>query len=82
MEIRDGILASGIYDPARWIGGTITPEIVVLHDTASSLEEGNAAEYLRDNEAKVSVHFVIERSGAWVQQVPVVQGRRCHLEIP
>lgn len=59
------------YHPARWIGGDILPEIVVLHDTASRLEEGAAANYLQNNSAKVSAHFVIERSGEITQQVPV-----------
>ena len=57
------------FQQAKHIGGTITPTIVVLHDTASRLDEGSAARYLLDNPARVSVHFVIERSGAVVQQV-------------
>lgn len=58
------------FKAARWVGPAITPEIVVLHDTASHLTLGNAAAYLRDNNAKVSVHFVIERDGTIVQLVP------------
>lgn len=58
------------FERARWTGGAITPEIVVIHDTASRLDEGSAARYLLDNDAKVSVHFVIERGGIVVQQVP------------
>lgn len=59
------------YAAARHIGGVITPEIVVLHDTAGRLEKGNSAGYLRDNPAKVSVHFVVERDGSIEQQVPL-----------
>ncbi|MEL7180431.1 MAG: N-acetylmuramoyl-L-alanine amidase [Pseudomonadota bacterium] len=59
------------FNRAAHVGGVIKPEIVVLHDTASRLETGNAARFLRDNDAKVSVHFVIERDGSFVQQVPV-----------
>ena len=58
------------FKAARWIGPPITPVIVVLHDTASHLIKGNAAAYLRENDAKVSVHFVIERDGTIVQLVP------------
>ena len=58
------------YRAARAIGARIVPEIVILHDTASRLERGNAADYLRNNAAGVSVHFVIERDGSIEQQVP------------
>lgn len=66
-----GILQGTPFQEARWIGEEITPEIVVLHDTASRLSIGSAANYLRSNDRKVSVHFVIERDGGLVQQVPV-----------
>ncbi|WP_322895196.1 MULTISPECIES: N-acetylmuramoyl-L-alanine amidase [unclassified Yoonia] len=63
--------AKGIpFNSARWIGPVIAPTVVVIHDTASRLEPGNAARYLQDNDAKVSVHFVLERDGKVVQQVP------------
>lgn len=58
------------YEAAKAIYGPITPEIVIVHDTASRLEKGNAANYLRDNRAGVSVHFVIEVDGSIEQQVP------------
>lgn len=70
MKIRNHKLDGVEFQQARWIGGTITPEIVILHDTAGPLTKGNSAAYLRDNDAKVSVHFVIERDGTIVQQVP------------
>lgn len=71
MIFKNHKLTSVPFKKARWIGGVITPEIVVLHDTASRLDEGNAARYLRDNDAKVSVHFVVERDGSVEQQVPI-----------
>ena len=58
------------FQQARWIGHKITPEVVILHDTASAIEAGSAAAYLKDNARKVSVHFVVERDGSIVQQVP------------
>jgi N-acetylmuramoyl-L-alanine amidase len=54
---------------ARLIGGTIKPEIVILHDTAGRLDKGNSADYLATT-TKASVHFVIERDGEIVQLVP------------
>ncbi|WP_425091988.1 N-acetylmuramoyl-L-alanine amidase [Tropicimonas sp. S265A] len=59
------------FREANNIGGLIVPEIVVIHDTASRIEKGNAARYLRNNSAPVSVHFVIERDGSVEQQVPL-----------
>ncbi|MGR3466929.1 MAG: N-acetylmuramoyl-L-alanine amidase [Shimia sp.] len=57
--------------PAYWQGAEITPEIVVLHDTASRLEKFNARDYLaRKNTGKVSVHYVIELEGDVSQLVP------------
>ncbi|WP_456387917.1 N-acetylmuramoyl-L-alanine amidase [Profundibacter sp.] len=71
MHFKNHKLDGWPFKKARWTGGVITPEIVVLHDTASRLDEGNAARYLRDNDAKVSVHFVVERDGMIEQQVPI-----------
>ncbi|PRZ48332.1 N-acetylmuramoyl-L-alanine amidase [Tritonibacter scottomollicae] len=71
MTFINGILDGVAYRAARHIGGEITPTVVILHDTASSLKEGSAANYLRDNDAKVSVQFVIELSGHIEQQVPI-----------
>lgn len=75
MAFRDGILqtdaANFRLQPARWVGDEITPDIVVLHDTASRLTTEAAANYLADNDRKVSVHFVVGRDGRLVQQVPV-----------
>lgn len=70
MKIRNHKLEGVEFQQARWIGATIIPEIVILHDTASPLTKGNSAAYLRNNDAKVSVHFVVERDGTIVQQVP------------
>jgi len=76
MGFQGGILDGVVFKAARWTGGEITPEIVVLHDTASPLTKGSASRYLQDNTARVSVHFVIERDGSVEQQVPV--GRRAN----
>jgi len=59
------------FQQARWMGSVITPDLIVLHDTASRLEKGNVASYLQNNSVKTSVHFVVERDGTVVQQVPV-----------
>lgn len=69
MRIQNHRIDTGIFMPARWVGGSIVPTVVILHDTAGRLDKGNSAHYLADNEAKVSVHFVIERDGTIIQQV-------------
>lgn len=71
MAIKNGILNDVTFREARHIGERIVPDLVVVHDTASRIEKGKAADYLRDNAAKVSVHFVIEMDGTIEQQVPV-----------
>lgn len=57
------------FQAARHAGKAITPTIIVLHDTASRLTKGNAANYLATNTAKISVHFVVEIDGTITQQV-------------
>lgn len=71
MHIKSGRLTGVPFEAARHHGGVISPEILIVHDTASRLEKGRGAAYLKDNAAKVSVHFVVERDGSVVQQVPV-----------
>ncbi len=70
MKILNHKLEGVEFFPARWTGGKITPEIVILHDTAGRLDKGNSARYLANNEAKTSVHFVVERDGSITQLVP------------
>lgn len=69
MNIIDGVVQGVPFRQAEHAGDEIAPSIVIIHDTASSLTPGNAAGYLRDNDAGVSVHFVIERNGEIEQQV-------------
>lgn len=76
MGFVNGLLKGVEYQKAQWIGPDIIPEIVILHDTASPIKKGSAAAYLRENSAKVSVQFVIERDGTIIQQVPV--GKRAN----
>lgn len=71
MRVANHRLTGVPYKAAKHIGGVITPEIVIIHDTAGRLENGSSAAYLRDNPAKVSVHFVVERDGSIEQQVPL-----------
>lgn len=70
MKIQNHKLEGVEFLPARWTGGKIAPEIVILHDTAGRLEKGNSARYLADNDAKVSVQFVVDRDGTITQLVP------------
>lgn len=71
MKFQRHKLVGADYNQAKWIGGNITPRIVVLHDTASRMSRGSAARYLQNNSAKVSVHFVVEVDGTITQQVPI-----------
>lgn len=71
MQIKNHKLDGVEFKPAYYTGPVITPEIVVLHDTAGRLTKGNSAAYLAsDNPGEVSVHFVLERDGTISQLVP------------
>ena len=65
------IVEGGAYRAASSFGGTIKPEVVVIHDTAGRLDKGNSADYLRGSPSGTSVHFVIELDGSVEQQVPL-----------
>lgn len=59
------------YKPAYHIGGIISPDLIVVHDTAGRLEKGNSARYLQGkNPSSASVHLIVERDGSAEQQVP------------
>lgn len=71
MRLKNHKIEGVPFLAAAFTGGEITPEIVVLHDTAGRLDKGNSAAYLASaNVAKASVHFVIERDGTVTQLVP------------
>ncbi len=53
--------------PTAHTSGTIQPEIIVIHETGTSVKKGAAVDYLRRNDRKVSYHVVIERDGSVVQ---------------
>ncbi len=71
MRIKNHRVEGLSFAAAHFTGEVITPEIVVLHDTAGRLTKGNSAAYLASkNVAKASVHFVIETDGTISQHVP------------
>lgn len=70
MHIEHHHLTGVAFQQAKNIGREIVPEIVILHDTASRLTKGSAANYLASAPNGVSVHFVVEQDGTIVQQVP------------
>jgi N-acetylmuramoyl-L-alanine amidase len=70
MRIRNHRIEGAPFEAARWTGGRITPDLVILHDTAGRLEKGSSVEWLQDNPNKVSAHVVIERDGSLTQLVP------------
>ncbi len=68
MHLTNHRIDGVAFDAAILTGGKITPEVVVMHDTAGRLEAGNSAAYLART-TKASVHFVVERNGAVTQLV-------------
>jgi N-acetyl-anhydromuramyl-L-alanine amidase AmpD len=58
------------FVPARCFGGRMSPELIVLHETAGRLNAGSSVSWFQDPACKVSAHVVIERDGTIVQCVP------------
>ena len=56
---------------ANSYGGPITPQLIVLHDTAGRLDKGSSVGWFRDKECTKSAHFVVERDGSVTQMVPL-----------
>lgn len=76
MRVKNHLIEGIAYERARQIGGVITPEIVILHDTAGRLEKGNSKDFLKTS-PRVSVHFVIERDGT-ITQLVALNRRAAH----
>jgi N-acetylmuramoyl-L-alanine amidase len=51
-------------------GGAVTPEVIVLHDTAGRLDHVSSVRWLCDPAARASAHFVVGRAGEVVQLAP------------
>ena len=68
MKLRNHRIEGIPFVPAKLTGGTITPTIVILHDTAGRLDKHNSRDYLATT-SKASVHFVVERDGSISQLV-------------
>lgn len=58
------------YRASPNVGGGLNPEYIVLHDTASGLNDGGSIAWLTDRASKVSAHVVIGRDGKITQLVP------------
>lgn len=52
------------------VGGKLAPEYIVLHDTASGLNDSGSISWLTNPVSKVSAHVVIGRDGKITQLVP------------
>lgn len=71
MQISAAGRLSGVtFKAAYRSGGAMTPELIVVHDTAGRLEKGNAVNWFRNPQCKVSAHVVIEIDGTITQLVP------------
>ncbi len=66
--IINGLAAA--FRPSPNVGGALRPEYIVLHDTASGLNDSGSIAWLTDRASKVSAHVVIGRDGRITQLVP------------
>ena len=65
---RDGVPVPFRATPNK--SGAITPEVIVLHDTAGRLDGDSSVDWLCNKAAKASAHFVVGRDGAVTQLAP------------
>jgi len=70
FSISKGRLAGARYVKANSFGGSLKPEIIILHDTAGRLDKFNSVGWFASKECKTSAHIVVERDGTITQMVP------------
>lgn len=70
MKIKNGRLEGVEYKEAHAFGGTMKPELIVVHDTAGRLDRFSSVDWFCSDECNTSAHVVIERDGTITQQVP------------
>lgn len=58
------------YRPSPNRSGSISPELIIIHDTASGLNDAGPISWLCNPQAKASAHFVVGRRGEITQLVP------------
>lgn len=71
MEINRKHYIEGVdvvHSPNK--GRRITPQVIVLHDTAGRLEAHGSISWLTNRKSKVSAHLVVARNGKVTQLVP------------
>ena len=59
-----------VYKESPNHGGTLSPTLIVLHDTASGLTSEGPVSWLTDPASRVSAHLVVARNGSVTQLVP------------
>ena len=70
MKIKNGRLEGVEYKEAHSFGGSMTPSLIVVHDTAGRLDKLSSVNWFCSDDCNTSAHVVIERDGTITQQVP------------
>lgn len=63
-------LAGVPFVAARACGGSLSPQLIILHDTAGRIDTGNSVAWFRSKDCGTSAHVVVERDGSLTQMVP------------
>jgi N-acetylmuramoyl-L-alanine amidase len=58
------------FETAHSFGGSLAPQLIVLHDTAGRLEKGSSVAWFASEDCTTSAHVVVERDGTITQCVP------------
>lgn len=62
--------AEAPFAKANSFGGSLDPELIVLHDTAGRLDKGNSVAWFTNESCPTSAHVVVELDGTITQLVP------------
>lgn len=71
LTVSKGRLSGVDFKPARCSGGAISPEVIVLHDTAGRLDPGSSVRWFQSDKCQTSAHLVVEVDGTVTQMVPL-----------
>jgi N-acetylmuramoyl-L-alanine amidase len=69
MQITNGRVSGVRFVPANSSGGALTPNLIVVHDTAGRLDKYSSVNWFKSRGCKTSAHFVVEMDGTITQMV-------------
>jgi N-acetylmuramoyl-L-alanine amidase len=69
LQIDNGRVKGIRFVPATSSGGSLTPTLIVVHDTAGHTKKFSSVDWFSSKACKTSAHFVVELDGTITQMV-------------